>query len=309
MYAAIDVGSHSTKLYLANREADGRWRRRLEQVVVTELGLGDPARQGLHPDGAHRTLQALEAMAVTCREHGVVDIVAAGTAVLRSARDASAFVLRVHRDTSIPLMVISGEDEARLTYLGAVGGLDACEAEGVDLAFDVGGRSTEVAWGCGPRPDGRVSLDLGTIRLADEHGLHSSTTAEAVAEAGERLDAALSGLPDLPVSVRRLVGIGGTPGSVLAIHLARDIADSLEVHGQELPRPALTTMMSELAAMDTDSRAALPGLHPGRARVILAGAVIVDAVARRWPHAPLLVSATGLGEGLLEARFGTRAGS
>lgn len=308
MHAAIDVGSHSTKLYLATREPGGRWQRHLEQVVVTELGLGDPAERGLNPDGARRTLEALSAMTAVCRENGVVGLIAAGTAVLRRAKDAAAFVLRVHQDTGVPLMVISGEDEARLTYLGAVGGLAQLDADGVDLMFDVGGRSTELAWGRGPRPDGRVSLDLGTIPLTEAHGLHSDVALDAVHAASRQFEAALDGMPDMP-PVRRLVGIGGTPGSLLAIELARDVADSLEVHGHDLPRDVLTDLRPRLAAMPTDTRAQLAGLHPGRARVILAGAVIVDAVARRWPDAPLVVSATGLGEGLLEARFGTRASS
>jgi len=308
IFAAIDVGSHSCKLIVSERLADGTWQRQLERVVVTELGLGVPARDGLHADGARRTLEALSDFAAICGECEVEGVVAAGTAVLRTASDAARFVLRVHEETGLPLMVISGDDEARLTYLGAVTGLPPVEDAGLDLAFDVGGRSTELAWGRERRSSGRHSFDLGTISLTEDHSLHTATPRTAVDEALGRMNQALDTLPELP-PIRRLVGIGATPGSLLALNLARDVADSLEVHGRPLSLPLVEEQLERLRNLDSDERRSLPGLHPGRASVILAGAVIVAAVARRWARVPLMISATGLREGLLTARFGSSAGA
>ncbi|MEZ4387587.1 MAG: hypothetical protein R3D98_08425 [Candidatus Krumholzibacteriia bacterium] len=303
MFAAIDVGSHSTKLVLARRDPQGAWRRHLERVVVTGLGLGDPDRDGLDPAGRARTLAALAELARICRDHGVTDVVTAGTAVLRRARDAGDFVDQVRRETGLDLVVISGDEEARLTYLGAVGGLAPSDDEGVDLAFDVGGRSTELAWGRRDIPDDRRSLDLGTISLMNAYGLDGAVTPEVAAAAAGAVAAALDLLPPVP-AVRRLVGIGATPGSLVAIREARDVADSLEVHGARLARDEIAGLCARLRGLDLAARTGLPGLHAGRAPVILAGGLITGAVADRWPAAPLIISATGLREGLLADRFG-----
>jgi len=303
MHAAIDVGSHSAKLCLARRDTRGQWQRVLEQVEVTGLGLGDPSRQGLDPDGRARTLAALAAMARTCAAHQVAGVVAVGTAVLRSARDAATFLAEVREQTGLPLEVITGTEEARLTYVGAMADLAPCAADGVDLAFDVGGRSTEFAWGRGPRPDQHHSLDLGTITLTAAHGLDGPVTAAVVDDAVQQITAALAGLPPRP-PVRRLVGIGATPGSLVAIAQERDIADSLGVHQAPLTGQAVADLVEVLRRLDTTGRRGLPGLHPGRAAVILAGALMVQSITTTWPGIPLIVSATGLREGLLVDRFG-----
>lgn len=303
MHAAIDVGSHSIKLCLARRDAQGQWRRVLDQVEVTGLGLGDPSRQGLDPTGRNRTLAALAAMARTCHAHQVAGVAAVGTAVLRSACDAVAFVAAVREQTGLPLEVITGQEEARLTYIGAMAGLAPCTADGVDLAFDIGGRSTEFAWGRGPRPQQHHSLDLGTITLTDAHGLDHAVTAAVTDKADQQVVASLAELPPRP-PVRRLVGIGATPGSLVAMAQERDIADRLDVHQALLPGQTVGALVETLRRLDAAGRRALPGLHPGRAPVILAGSLLVRSIITTWPGIPLMVSATGLREGLLDDRFG-----
>ena len=306
LHAAIDVGSHATKLLLASRLPDGRWRRHLERVVITGLGRGRLERDGLDAGAARQTLDALAGLAALCRDEGVVAVTAVGTAVLRRARDADAFVARVREETGLDLVIIDGEDEARLTHLGAVANLP--DRAGRVATCDIGGRSTELAWGRGAALAGLASLDLGTISHTDAHGLDAVTDAR-------RLDAARAAARGaiVPVLERAkpacLVAVGATPGSLVAIDRGRVVADSLAVHGATLDAMTVGALVGRLADLDGDQRRALPGLHPDRAPVILAGAVILEALLAWRPGISLVVSATGLREGLLIARDGATDGA
>lgn len=302
LHAAIDVGSHSVKLRIARRRPEG-WETVLERVDVTALGVGDVARDGLAPAAVARTLDALRAYARTAADLGAADVAAAATAVLRVAAGAGDVVARVRDETGVALDIISGDEEARLTYLGAVASLPP--AGGPRLVFDIGGKSTEVAWGRARTPDGRRSLDVGTISLAAAHGLDDTAGPRRLADARRDMDRALDTLPPVPAPAQ-LVGIGATPAGILSLDDGRDLADSMEIHGRPLPRHVTARWIDRLAATGAAGRRTLPGLNPDRGRVILAGAVITAALADRWPDAPLVISACGLRVGLLEDRFGPR---
>ncbi|MBD3221841.1 hypothetical protein GF314_11425 [bacterium] len=306
--AAIDVGSHSVKLTIAHRRDDGTWQRDREDVRITGLGLGDVGRDGLPDEGRRRTLAALSDFCRIGRQHGVVARVAAGTAVLRRARDADRFVREVAAATGLELEIVSGEDEARLAYRGAVALLPAPDGTGLDLACDIGGRSTEVAWGRGPELLGRQSLDLGTITLTRAFGLDGPVDGATVARARAAVDARLAEVPD-PGPVRRLLGIGATPGSVLALYRGEAIADGDRIHGQPLPAAVIDAQIARLTPLSLTDRRALDGLHPDRAAVILAGTVILAGIAARWSSVAPTISAAGLREGLLVERFGDRTAS
>ena len=238
----------------------------------------------------------------------MIAIVATGTAVLRRARAAERFVREVAAATGLDLEIISGEDEARLAYHGAVAMLPTPDGPGLDLACDIGGRSTEVAWGRGPELLGRRSLDLGTITLTGRFGLDGPVDDATIARAGAAVADALADVPD-PGPVRRLLGIGATPGSVLALHRGEAIADGERIHGQALTPAVIDGQLARLAPLPLANRRALDGLHPDRAAVILAGTVILAGIAARWPATVPTISAAGLREGLLVERFADPAAS
>jgi len=167
---------------------------------------------------------------------------------------------------------------------------------------DIGGASTEFAWGRSRSPSDRRSLELGTITLTANHDLHRRVTGEQIATATATVARSLAALPDLP-ALQRLVGIGASPATMLALAQGRDIADGEEVHGASLSRSVLADQILRLGQRDATERRGLAGLHPGRDRVVLAGAIITAAVADRWPVAPLVVSTHGLRLGLLLDRF------
>ncbi len=309
LFAAIDVGSHSVKLRVAARDPVRRWRTVADAVQITGLGRGEPRRDGLDPTAQDATLAALARFARQLQTVPVAGVAAVGTAVLREAADVDRFVARVRRETGLPLEVIAGEEEARLTYLGAhdaimdPAGREPREPRPALVACDIGGRSTELAWGRGPRPHDRRSLELGTITLTTRFGLDGAVGPAVVDAATAHAAAVLRQLPALPAGAV-LVGIGATPASLEALRRGEAVADGEQVHGARLTLDDIAAQVRRLRSLAAADRRTLAGLHPGRAAVILAGAVLCAAVVAHAGADPLVVSAHGLRRGLLVHRFG-----
>ena len=301
LYAVIDVGSHSIKLSVARRDPLSDWQIELEDVVVTGLGTGNPRENSLDPAACERTVAVLQVFAAKINALGVADYRAVGTMVLRRARDAERFVARVREQTGLQLGIISGEDEARLTYLGAYLGLPE-PPHGLVMAVDIGGASTEIAWGTGRVPDACVSLPFGTISVTGDHGLADAVSTATVAAVTDAVGRSLAEVSAVPAP-QHILAVGATPASLAALRLGAPIADSRQSHGLVLTPSEVATLITRLRTLPAIERRRLPGLHPDRAAVILAGAVIVDAVMRRWPGVPVVVSSCDLRLGLLADSF------
>lgn len=302
LYAAIDIGSHSVKLTMAWLDPERGWHLADERVLVTGLGRDRQADEPLNGDARVRTLTALRTFAAAAREAGAEAIATVGTAVLREAPDAAAFVTAAHHEAGLDLEVISGQDEARLSYLGARLG-QVKRAEGPILTVDIGGGSTEIAWGSTLVPDGVASLPLGSLSLTASFQLAQAVPATVVKEATDHALSVLHTLTNVPLC-RRALMLGATPASLIAIIAHQPIADSQESHGLMVRRGAIDAWLDRVRRLDLAGRRAMPGLHPERAAVILGGLVLVHAVAKRWPKARMHVSAYDLRLGLLADRFG-----
>ena len=301
LYAVIDVGSHSIKLSVGRRDPASGWQIEREEVVVTGLGTGNPRENSLDPAACERTVAALQVFAAKIDALGVADYRAVATMVLRRARDAERFVARVREQTGLQLGIISGEDEARLTYLGAYLGLPE-PPHGLVMAVDIGGASTEIAWGTGRVPDACVSLPFGTISVTGDHGLADAVSTATVAAVTDAVGRSLAEVSAVPAP-QHILAVGATPASLAALRLGAPIADSRQSHGLVLTPSEVATLITRLRTLPAIERRRLPGLHPDRAAVILAGAVIVDAVMRRWPGVPVVVSSCDLRLGLLADSF------
>jgi len=301
LFCAIDVGSHTVKLRLARRGPDNSWALARERIIITKLGhhLGRTGR--LDPDGGRKSLEAIGEFLAEARGLGAQDVAMVGTMALRQAADGAQFVCQVEQATGLSLTIISGLEEARLTYLGAMSSLLCREDQSAPtLVFDIGGASTELAWGSGHAPDGRLSLAVGSISLTEFHGLQGAVTSDVVKTAMIQVSAMLA---DIEVAPGRLVGIGATPASLVALEQQRDLADGQEVHGQILHPESVTRWLAALAKLEEPARRQLAGLHPERAPVILGGTIIVAAMFQRWPGIEMIISSCGLRQGILADRF------
>jgi exopolyphosphatase / guanosine-5'-triphosphate,3'-diphosphate pyrophosphatase len=302
--AAIDIGTNSVLLVIAAAEPAGA-RPLLERATITRLGEGVDHTRRLAPAAVERNLACLRTYAEDLRAHGSPPLDVVGTSALRDAQGAGEFLDAAERILGVRPRVIAGDEEARLTFRGALSGLPL---RGKLLVFDVGGGSTELIVGDaagGAPPESRVSLDIGSVRLferwvksdpprPEELGRIEAQIAEELAAAGP-LSRVASGEPIT------LVGVAGTVTTLKALELEIPVYDAARVHGAVLTLSAVESLCAKLASLPLSERVKQPGLEPKRADVIVAGALIVRDLLRRAGARELVVSDRGVRFGLLEA--------
>lgn len=295
-HAAIDIGSNSVKVLVGAIGPAGTIEVAHEEAVVTRLseGVDGAGRIGAQPFA--RTLDALRRFVETCRAHGVARIAAVGTRVLRDAANAADF-LAACRDLGLEVEIISGETEAEVVRLAAVR-----ELPGVDdsaVVIDIGGGSTEIVWATGGE-----STELGVVRLTERH-VHDDPPGRAtLARLEEVVDARLAALPGLPAAAGALVGSSATCSLLARLDLRLDAHDPARIHGHRLTRPTLDAQCALLADLTVEQRKAIRGMDPGRADVLLAGAVVLARTARAVGVDALRVNDRGTRYGVFHRAFG-----
>ncbi|MCV7418548.1 Ppx/GppA phosphatase family protein [Mycolicibacterium litorale] len=285
--AAVDCGTNSIRLLIAD-EADGRLTDVHREMRIVRLGQGVDATGEFAPDALARTRAALTDYAELMRVHEVAKVRMVATSAARDVANRDAFfqmtaeVLGGVVEGAVA-EVISGTEEASLSFRGAVGDLDP--ADGPFVVVDLGGGSTEVVVGSGRPEDGvdaSFSADIGCVRLT-ERCLHSDPpTADEVAAAREVIRGALDeALRHVPVQgVRTWVGVAGTMTTLAALAHRMTTYDSDAIHLSRTGFRALLDVCEELIAMTRQQRAVLGPMHEGRVDVIGGGAIIVEELAR-----------------------------
>lgn len=301
-FATIDIGTNTVLLLVAERRGETLVPV-AERAEITRLGRGVD-RTGVLEAGAVRdTVSALAAFAREARSLGAVDIACVATSAARDARNGAEFFASLRSASGLSPEVISGEEEARLVYLTAW--RDFGEG-GRELAvLDVGGGSTEFIVGAGPALRGRTSLQVGAVRLTERHVRANPIPPDELATLREAAGRALEPLASLrPPAGARLVGVAGTVTTLSAVAQGIPRHDPQRVHGAKLALDQVSGLIDRMAKLTIEERAALPGMEPKRADVIVAGAVVVAEAMRRSGLDPLTVSDRGVRWGLLYDRFG-----
>ncbi len=293
----MDVGTTSVLLLVA-RQQGGQLQAVEEACVITRLGQGVDRCGRLAPEARARTLAALRQMGQRLDALGVRRRWAVGTSVLRDARDAASFAGQAEGVLGCPLVVVDGAEEAALVLAGVQGALGPQPAG--SLICDVGGGSTELirCAGQGQVPD-LLSLDLGSVRLTERHLSADPPDAAQVGQLRREVRRALAELPAPFARPQRLVGVAGTVTTLAAIHLGLPRYDTAQVNGLELTLPDVERMVERLCALPLHRRAALAGLEPARADIIVAGALLVQALLQSLALPGLQVCDRGLRWGLL----------
>lgn len=302
--AAIDIGTNSVLLVIAAVEPGGP-RPLLERATITRMGEGVDKTRRLAPAAVERNLACLRAYAEDLRAHGSPRLDVVGTSALRDAEGALAFLDEAERILGVRPRVIAGDEEARLTFGGALSGLDV---HGKLLVFDIGGGSTELIVGqagSSAPPESRVSLDIGSVRLFERHVHHDPPLPEELAAIEADIARQLATAAPLSritgAEPLTLVGVAGTVTTLKALELELDDYDSARVHGAVLTLGAVEALCTKLCALTLAERQRLPGLQPKRADVIVAGALIVRDLLRRAGASQTTVSDRGVRFGLLTA--------
>ena len=301
--AVLDLGTNSVKLLVARLE-QGRPVPLLDRQEIVRLGDGLAASGVFSEEAMDRTLEALRGLAAQARDLGAVRFAAVGTMGFRTARNGAAFAERIRGEIGVEVRVLPGEEEARLAFRAASSRLG--EPEGPRVVFDTGGGSTELLLGGAEGPEERLSLPLGALFLHDrflagEDPVSFSSCAAAARAAREGLEAAI---PLAREAVRRgalLVGVGGTVTTLVSVALGLTSYDPDRVTGYPLGAPEVRRQVELYRSLRVEERKALPGLHPKRAEIVLAGACIVEAVLDLFGADHLVASDRGLRYGVLEA--------
>jgi exopolyphosphatase/guanosine-5'-triphosphate,3'-diphosphate pyrophosphatase len=276
--AIVDVGTNTTRLFVAELH-DGRIARELVRVSrVTRLGAGVDRTGRLAEEAIARELPVVDEYAETIERYAVARRVAVMTSAVRDASNGRAFADDVAARHGLDVHVLSGDDEARLTYLGATDELDAPDQ--LTLVLDIGGGSTELVIGHGPVVDFHVSTRAGVVRQSDRHIFTDPPTpaeleAVAVDVRGE-LERAVP--PARRNGIGRALAVAGTPTSLAAIAQRLDPYDPSRVHGFRLTAACRDELLAQLVALPLEQRREVVGLHPDRAATIIPGVVILTEV-------------------------------
>jgi exopolyphosphatase/guanosine-5'-triphosphate,3'-diphosphate pyrophosphatase len=296
--AAIDIGTNSTRLLIAEAR-DGRLVEIVRRVVVTGLGRGVDAERVLSEEAMARTIEVLASYGDEVEKAGVDRARAAATSATRDARNSTAFLDRAAAALGFRPDVVAGTTEARLGFMGAVGGI---EGPPPYLMIDPGGGSTEFVFGA-DEPLSVHSVDIGSVRLT-ERALPERPSDEAtlLAAAGAA-DAVLASveLPGVPGTV---IGVGGTYTSLSAIAQELDVYDRTRVHGSVLTLDDLGQMVGYLGSLSIEETEAIPSLDPARAPVILGGAVVAEAALRCSGSREIVVSESDILDGIARSLAG-----
>jgi exopolyphosphatase/guanosine-5'-triphosphate,3'-diphosphate pyrophosphatase len=293
----IDIGTNTILLLVADVSPDGTATPVLELQELPRLGKRVDRNRRLLPGAMERSIQIIEEFATRAREAGAERIIACGTSALRDAANREEFSKLLGTRTGLALKVLSGEEEAERTYLGAVsdivpaGSLEPC------CVLDVGGGSTEVVLGRGQTVESAKSIDIGAVRLTERFFQTLPATAKAVREAQSFVRREITATART-TTANKLIAVAGTPVTLASILLGRPRFDPIAVHGTMYSRDQLGNLMSSLETMPLGQIAKLPQVQAGREDVILAGTLILINAMDHFGVETMLVSNRGLRYGI-----------
>jgi exopolyphosphatase/guanosine-5'-triphosphate,3'-diphosphate pyrophosphatase len=295
--AAIDFGTNTARLLIADRYPDGRFEQVSLMRAIVRLGGGFCRQQGLADDAMQRALSCLQRFSAEIARLGVQTVRAVATSAVRDAANGTAFVAQVERETGIRLRVIDGQTEGSITLQGVLAGLDQ-QPDNL-LLFDVGGGSTEYTFAQGTTPRFVHSLPLGVVRLTE-----GKVRPEAMIEKINReLDALELHLAQAQLRVdpaaTLLVGTAGTATTLAALSLKMTEYDYRKVNNLVLVQSEIKRLYDQLLPLSPQERLQLPGLEPGREDLIIAGALITLLTLQRFGFDRMTVSDYSLLEGLV----------
>ncbi len=276
--AAIDCGTNSLRLLIADIDRSSGTTK-LTDVVremrVVRLGQGVDASGELAPEALERTFAATADYAALIREHGAESVRFVATSASRDARNRQVFVDGIRDLLGVEPEVISGDEEAALSFAGASSVLPILDGQRV-LVVDLGGGSTEFVLGTASGVTAAKSVDIGCVRLTERHLTDDPPTAEQIAAAEADVDAAITsaGLAVPLESATAVVGVAGSITTVTAHALRLPEYSPEVIHGAELSISTIAQAATDLLHMTRSERAALPYMHPGRVDVMGAGSLV-----------------------------------
>jgi exopolyphosphatase / guanosine-5'-triphosphate,3'-diphosphate pyrophosphatase len=280
--AVVDIGTNSTRLLIADVEPSGAVTDLLRISRVTRLGERVDSGGGLSEAAIERTCAVLGDYRQLIDEHGCEANLAVLTSAVRDASNGAAFTERVRRDYRLDARILSGDEEAQLTFLGAMS--DREPSIEPTVVIDIGGGSTEFIVGHNHTAGFHISLQAGVVRMSERH-IHSDPPAppELQRLALDTRAVFLEGLPpEERAPVRQGIAVAGTATSAAAIDQELDPYDPERIHGYTLLLATVELLLARLADMTDEQRRHVAGLHPDRAPTIVAGTILLGEAMRAF---------------------------
>lgn len=289
--AAIDIGTNSTRLLIAEVESSQSIIPLVTELKTTRLGAGVDKNGYLQAEAIDRTVAALQEYAKLTADYQVEDVRAVATSAVRDVSNQQEFVTKVKIETGIEVNIIDGNKEADLSYLGAVKGLD-CQLTASNLVLDIGGGSTEFIFGSRTEIREKVSIDVGAVRMTEK-----KTGLEPRQELiGELLNPVLEKLQG---RVEMLLGVGGTITTLTAVDQQLSPYKPDKVHAYQLKLETIERILSDLSTKTISERKQVVGLQSERADIIVAGVQILLEVMDSLNISEITVSEADILDGLI----------
>ena len=296
--AAIDCGTNSIRLLVADVDVElGTLTDVDRRMEIVRLGQGVDATGRLAPDALERTFAACDRYAAVIRDLGAERVRFVATSASRDAENRADFVTGVVERIGVEPEVVSGDEEALLSFVGATRSLSGVEHP--CLVVDIGGGSTEFVLGA-DAPISACSVDVGCVRMTERHIRHDPPSDDEVEAIVRDVDAAIARAGErVPwTRARTLVGLAGSVTTTAALALALPEYDAERIHGSRISAADVDAVSDRLLALDHDGRAALAVMHPGRVDVINAGVLVLRRILAVTGLPEVLVSEHDILDGI-----------
>jgi exopolyphosphatase/guanosine-5'-triphosphate,3'-diphosphate pyrophosphatase len=289
--AVVDIGTNSTRLLVCDRDGDRIANELERESTVTRLGAGVDADGRLSDEAMQRVYATLDRYCELIERRDADAAIAVLTSAVRDAANGQEFAESVKDRYGLNPHVISGDQEAELTFLGAMSERDP-DDQTPTVVIDIGGGSTEIVIGRGREAGFHVSTQAGVVRQTERHIHEDPPTDDEVEETREDVRAILrEGVPqEQRTRVERAIAVAGTATSLGAIAQELEPYDPEKVHGYTLTTDEIERLLEQLAGVPLEQRRRTPGLHPDRAPTIVAGTAILLECARLFGLSEVQVS-------------------
>jgi len=310
--AAIDIGSNTTLFLVAQQQNDGKWQLLEESLTTNGLGRATAQDGGLTVAVQKRNLKILQQLVARASALGAQEIRAVGTAALRKATNANEFVDYIKKEIGLEITVISGQEEARLTYRGALvdfpdrrdafyrvplGHDGACPSICV---VDVGGGSSEIVFGNGPEIIKAWSIPLGAVSLTQSLVPSQPLATEQMNQIQQFVQSELEQISvDDSDCLSSVIAVGGTAATLAALKLSIDLSELWKQAPISISRSAIDEFWQEFAGKSVPELAKIPHLPPDRAGIITAGTAILLGIMQKFRIENIILSNKGLRWGIL----------
>ena len=296
--ASLDIGTNSTLFLVAAVDAGKKIRPMQHDVCTNDLGRGLDPNGNLSSEIIDRNIRLLENFKRRARKAGALEVRAAATEALRKAGNAKILIDRARAELGLDIRVVSGQEEAILTYRGILSGLS--ERGKPIIAVDVGGGSSEVIYGQGDDVHYSTSLPVGAISLDKKHIHHDPPLGNELEEVRREVDEILRQMPDsMAAKPCDLVICGGTASSLAAADLGLSSVQPEKIAGHVMTSGRLQRFIEQFSHCTLEERRRIPGIGRRRAEIILPGAILIDGLLRALGRQQYITSERGLRYGLL----------